>query len=107
MKGLLKMKPEEIEYEIIDIGNNKIIVYSDGKIQKVDDNGKATLAKLHKHPNGYLRFNTNGKSYYVHKIVAEIFLPKPEGRKNIYHLNGNRQDNRVRNLSYCRSDISY
>ena len=40
------------------------------------------------------------KTVYVHKCVAELFLPNPEGRKTVTHRNGNKRDNRVDNLKW-------
>ena len=47
---------------------------------------------------GYLRVRINGKSYMVHRLVAEAFIgPIPDGCQ-IDHLNRNPQDNRCENL---------
>lgn len=43
----------------------------------------------------------NNKLRKVHRIVAEAFIPKIEGKDNIDHINGIRDDNRVENLRWC------
>jgi hypothetical protein len=53
---------------------------------------------------GYLRVNlSNGPTVsikHIHRLVLETYVgPKPEGMET-RHLNGNRQDNRLMNLSY-------
>lgn len=54
-----------------------------------------------KQRNGYLRVTINGKHYYVHRLVAQTYLPNPSHKPQINHLNRNREDNRVENLSWC------
>ena len=42
----------------------------------------------------------NKKDVRVHRLVAEIYLPKIDNKNEINHINGNKQDNRVENLEW-------
>jgi hypothetical protein len=41
-----------------------------------------------------------GKNEYVHRLVALCFIPNPENKKNIRHIDGNKDDNSVENIEW-------
>lgn len=50
---------------------------------------------------GYKRVDIHGKAYRVHRMVAECFIPKIDGKNHINHRDHNRANNRVDNLEWC------
>ena len=45
--------------------------------------------------------NGKPKDYLIHRLVAEAFIPKVEGKDFINHIDGNPKNNYVSNLEWC------
>ena len=78
-------------------------------------NKEPTLLKPRILPNGYLRVylrndNTNKREdVYVHRIIAELFLDKPEGKNVINHKDCNTKNNCIDNLEWVttKENVDY
>ena len=59
------------------------------------------------HPNGegypsvVLSKNGRMKTFKVHRLVAEAFIPNPENKPFIDHINRNKTNNTINNLRWC------
>ena len=42
------------------------------------------------------------KTIYIHRMVAKLFLPNPNGFYNIRHKDGNKMNNHVDNLEWIK-----
>lgn len=53
------------------------------------------------HHNGYVKIMIDGKQVFIHRLIAKTFIPNPENKPHVNHLNSVRDDNRVANLEWC------
>lgn len=93
-------------YQVSNLGNIKslprIKYYVDGRIRH---NNEKVISLTHK--DGYTEVrlhkpkDVKGRIYKVHILVAQAFIPNPENKPYIDHINTVRDDNRVKNLRWC------
>lgn len=62
--------------------------------------------KVKPQPNGmgYLRVSIGGKLMFVHRLVAEQYIPNPEHKAQVNHIDGNPRNNRVENLEWVTQE---
>ena len=49
---------------------------------------------------GYQVVNASRPPQYVHRLVAETWIPNPNHCRDVNHINGDKNDNRVENLEW-------
>lgn len=84
-------------------------VSDEGQVR--NDAGVRTLKPIQRCNGSYLKvyLYNNGiqKQMYVHRLVAEAFIPNPENKAEVNHKDGNKQNNAVSNLEWCTSSENH
>lgn len=92
-------------YQVSDLGKVKSLerdyVAANGGKRHIEEH----LLLQHPSKKGYLRVklykNGVGKTYQVHRLVAETFILNPYNKPQIDHIDGNNQSNIVSNLRFA------
>lgn len=85
----------------------KYIISNLGNVATLDWRGtnKSKQLKKTKNSNGYytvsLKDETGSKQHYVHRLVADAFIPKIDGKTFINHKDCNKKNNNADNLEWC------
>ena len=90
--------------------DNKYEITTEGQIISYLRYPKGKVLKPHVSENGYLTTTIKQygkfKSYYIHRLVAQIFIANPDNLPYVNHKSEDRTDNRVENLEWCTAEYN-
>ena len=81
-------------YQISNFGRVKSLVYKE-KILKPITSKTDGYVRIGLHKNRTIYTRT------IHRLVAEAFIENPMKKPHVNHIDGNKQNNHVRNLEWC------
>ncbi len=86
------MKEKQIEHYIV-YSNGTIWNSRYNRFQKPVENGKRLKVLL--------QINGKQKWFFIHRLVAQSFIPNPQNKPTVNHIDGNQHNNDISNLEWA------
>ena len=85
----MKVIPDFPNYTICEKG---VVKGTAEKTQTLGKNGYRYVTLYHKN---------QGKKLYIHRLLAELYIPNPDNKRTVNHIDGDKQNNCLTNLEWA------
>jgi len=100
---ILKVYPQE--WEPVAGFCNKYLISKNGAVVSIQPGKRNKFLSKRIDRGGYqtVRLNKDGitSTHFIHRLIAASYIPNPENKSFINHINGIKTDNRIANLEWC------
>lgn len=84
---------------LVGLNKNKYAISNFGNFKRNEKPGR-----IFSYNNGYefitLTINKKCNTFYIHRLVAIAFIPNPENKPQVNHIDGDKQNNTAKNLEW-------
>lgn len=81
-------------------GYDNYIITRDGRVINTSTNKELKVCKTARYYNLQLSKGGKARTFSLHRLIAEAYIPNPNNYPAVRHLNDDRTDNRVENLAW-------
>lgn len=95
----------EVNMKVVEIRKN-LLVREDGLVKCISGSNRSRKywnngCKIGVKAESYRVVRVESKSFRIHRLIAEAFIPNPNKYLQVNHINHIQDDNRVDNLEWC------
>ena len=88
--------------------NSMFLISKQGTVYSLKNN---ILRTIDNNPTGYSRTciptpDNKNKKFYVHRLVADAYIPNPNNYSQVNHIDLNKHNNNVDNLEWCSESMN-